>query len=70
MTGNSSLVGVIYAPSANLTLGGSGNDNIDLIGSTVTGTVTMTGHMNFHYDEALKDWGPALGYVVTAWNEF
>jgi len=31
--------------------------------------VTMNGHMNFHYDEALKDWGPDLGYVVSDWNE-
>jgi hypothetical protein len=69
MTGNASFTGVIYAPNANLKLGGGGNDNYDLVGSTVTKTVTMNGHMNFHYDEALKDWGPDLGYVVTAWNE-
>ncbi len=73
MTGNGSIIGVIYAPSANLKLGGAGTDAkapyYDLVGGTVTGTVTMNGHMNFHYDEALTDWGPDLGYVVTAWNE-
>jgi len=69
MTGNASFTGVIYAPNANLKLGGGGNDDYDLVGSTVTQTVTMNGHMNFHYDEALRDWGPDLGYVVSAWNE-
>jgi len=69
MTGNAAFTGVIYAPSANLKLGGGGNNHYDLVGSTVTQTVTMNGHMNFHYDEALKDWGPDLGYVVSAWNE-
>jgi len=69
MTGNASFTGAIYAPSANLKLGGGGSNDYDLVGSTVTKTVTMNGHMNFHYDEALKDKGPALGYVVTAWNE-
>ena len=69
MTGNASFTGVIYAPNANLKLGGGGSNDYDLVGSTVTKTVTMNGHMNFHYDEALKDLGPALGYVVTAWNE-
>jgi len=69
MTGNAAFTGVIYAPSANLKLGGGGNNHYDLVGSTVTQTVTMNGHMNFHYDEALKDWGPDLGYVVSDWNE-
>jgi hypothetical protein len=69
MMGNASITGVIYAPSAALTLGGGGNNTYDLVGSTVTKTVTMNGKMQFHYDEALKNWGPALGYVVTAWNE-
>ena len=69
MMGNASITGVIYAPSAALTLGGGGNNTYDLVGSTVTKTVTMNGKMQFHYDEALKNWGPDLGYLVTAWNE-
>jgi hypothetical protein len=69
MSGNAEFTGVIYAPSANLALGGSGQKEYDLVGSTVTETVTLNGHMNFHFDEALMDWGPDLGYVVTAWNE-
>ena len=69
MQGNADLTGVVYAPDTNLYLGGSGKDEYDLVGSVVTQTVTMNGHMNFHYDEALTDWGPDLGYVVTAWNE-
>jgi len=69
MVGNADFTGVIYAPNAQLKLGGSGKDEYDLVGATVTETVTLNGHMNFHYDEALTEWGPDLGYVVTAWNE-
>ena len=69
MVGNADFTGVIYAPNAQLKLGGSGKDEYDLVGATVTETVTLNGHMNFHYDEALTDWGPDLGYVVNGWNE-
>ncbi len=69
MTGNAEFAGVVYAPDANLTLGGSGAREFDLIGATVTQTVTMNGHMNFHYDEALREWGPDLGYVAISWDE-
>jgi hypothetical protein len=29
----------------------------------------MNGHFNFHYDEALKNFGNTGGYVVSTWNE-
>jgi hypothetical protein len=67
--GNAAFTGVIYAPNAAFSLGGAGNDAIDFIGASVTSTVTMNGHFNFHYDENLGRIGPMRGFVVTAWNE-
>ncbi len=67
--GNAAFNGVIYAPSADFTLGGGGNNTLDFVGSSVTKTVKMNGHFNFHYDENLKksQWG--RGYVVSGWDE-
>ena len=69
LSGNAAFTGVIYAPSADFTLGGGGNNTVDFIGASVTSTVTMNGHFNFHYDENLAKSGPAKGFVVTSWNE-
>ena len=66
--GNSSFIGVIYAPEADLTLNGGGNGN-GLIGSSVTKTITMNGHYNFHFDENLLSSGPSRGFVATSWQE-
>jgi hypothetical protein len=67
--GTSALVGVIYAPEANLTLNGGGNNN-GLVGSSVTKSMSaMNGHYNFHFDEDLLTSGPARAYVVTSWKE-
>jgi hypothetical protein len=69
ITGNGTFSGLIYAPNAELTLSGSGNNTTDFIGASVSNTSVMNGHYNFHYDEALKKYGPARGYVVNGWNE-
>lgn len=67
--GNSSFVGVIYAPEADLTLNGGGNNN-GLIGSSITKSIAaMNGHYNFHFDEDLLSSGPSRAYVVTSWKE-
>ncbi len=63
--GNSSFIGAIYAPGADLTLSGNGS----ITGSAVTKTVTVNGHYNIHYDEALLTMGPSGGYVATFWQE-
>jgi hypothetical protein len=68
-TGNSEFVGVIYAPSAELKLGGGGADELDFKGATITGSVTMCGKYQFHYDESLGRKGPVKGYYVTSWDE-
>jgi len=67
--GNGSFTGTIYAPNADFKLGGGGNDVQDFIGASVTATVFMNGHFNFHYDEDLARRGPQNMFVVTAWNE-
>jgi hypothetical protein len=68
-TGNSAFIGVIYAPSAELKMGGGGSDEIDFSGATITGSVTMAGKYTFHYDESLARKGPGKGYCVTSWDE-
>lgn len=69
LTGNAAFTGIIYAPQAAFTLGGGGNDLYDFVGASVTGSVKMNGHYNFHYDEALARLGASSGYVATSWNE-
>ena len=67
--GNSSFIGVIYAPEADLTLNGGGNNN-GVVGSAITKSVTMNGHYNFHYDESLARTGPIRNFVASSWQEF
>lgn len=69
MTGNGQFTGVIYAPEADFHLGGGGSDIQDFIGASVSSTVQMNGHFNFHYDENLGRIEYARGYIVTSWNE-
>ena len=67
--GSSSFIGVVYAPEANLTLNGGGNNN-GIIGASITKSINaMNGHYDFHFDEDLLSSGPSRGYVVTSWKE-
>jgi hypothetical protein len=66
--GNSSFVGVVYAPEADLTLNGGGNNN-GFIGASITKSITMNGHYNFHFDQDLLSAGPSRAFVVTSWKE-
>jgi hypothetical protein len=68
-SGNSAFTGTIYAPNADFTLNAGGNNIIDFIGASITKTVTLNGHFNFHYDEALRGTGPFRGWIVSSWNE-
>jgi hypothetical protein len=69
LSGNAAFTGTIYAPQAALTMSGGGNNTYDIVGATVSNTVKMNGHFNFHYDEALGRRGPRSGYTITSWNE-
>jgi hypothetical protein len=55
---NGTLVGCIYAPNADFILNGAGNNVYDFVGASVTKTVAVRGHFNFHFDESLKRIGP------------
>jgi choice-of-anchor A domain-containing protein len=52
--GNGTFKGCIYAPQASLTLNGSGSGQDDFIGAAAVKSMTLNGHFNFHYDEALQ----------------
>ena len=67
--GNAGLVGTIYCPNADFTIGGGGNDVYDFEGSLMAKTIQMNGHYNFHFDENLARSGPSRGYVATSWKE-
>jgi hypothetical protein len=68
-SGNADFVGTIYAPHADFTMGGSGRTEFDFSGASVTKSVSMNGHFNFHYDESLGEFGPRRSYTVVSWNE-
>jgi hypothetical protein len=67
--GNGDFTGTVYAPQADFYMGGGGSTPLDFTGASVTRTVTMRGHFNFHYDEALRFGGPGRGYIPTGWRE-
>ena len=69
LSGNASFTGTIYAPEASFSLGGGGNNTYDFVGASVTQSVTMNGHFNFHFDENLLRNGPQIGYAATSWTE-
>ena len=69
MRGNGNFVGAIYAPSADFSLGGGGNNTYDFIGASVSKTIKMNGHFNFHYDEALRKNGMGQRYIPNNWKE-
>jgi hypothetical protein len=69
VAGNASFTGTIYAPDADLTLSGGGNNIYDLVGATVTKTTKMNGHFKFHFDEKLRRIPGPIRYRVASWNE-
>ena len=65
---NAEFTGTVYAPQADVHLGGGGTDSYDFVGSFVVSSVKMNGHIHFHYDEALNTIS-ATTYVAASWNE-
>jgi hypothetical protein len=57
-SGNETFLGTVYAPSATFRLGGGGNNVMDFQGACAAGTIVLTGHCNFHFDENLAERGP------------
>ena len=48
------FTGIVYAPEAGVTLNGGGATGLNLIGSFIFGSLTVNGHIIFHYDEHLS----------------
>ena len=67
--GNGTFTGTVYAPEAALTMHGGGNNTVDFIGASITQSVSMVGHFNFHYDETLGQSAGGGNYIVTRWDE-
>ena len=67
-SGNASYTGTIYAPEAAFTLGGGGSSTYDFVGASITKSVTMNGHFNFHYDVSLASVA-TRGFVAYSWQE-
>jgi len=66
--GNSTFDGVIVAPNADVTLNGGGT-SMNFSGSLMASSITLNGHFNFHYDEALSRL-PGFGrFLILTWNE-
>jgi hypothetical protein len=70
LNGNGEFVGVLVAPNVDIRMNGGGKSStVDFTGALVVNSVTMNGHFNFHYDEALGHL-PGNGRVlVTSWEE-
>jgi hypothetical protein len=54
-----------YTPDAALTISGSSA----CVGAFVASTITMSGGMNFHYDEALGGGSGFLKFIIASWRE-
>jgi hypothetical protein len=67
--GNADFYGGVYAPQADFSMGGGGNNTLDFVGSGVSRTINMNGHYNFHYDEDLANHGPSRGFIPVNWRE-
>jgi hypothetical protein len=68
VNGNGVWNGTIYAPQADMSLNGGGSRG-DASGAIVANSITLSGHVAFHYDEHLKSGGPSDGFVVASWQE-
>jgi hypothetical protein len=65
--GGAEVIAVIYAPDADVKLGGGGSE-INFQGAAMAKSFTIGGGMNVHYDEALKKTDD-VGFLVTSWKE-
>jgi hypothetical protein len=64
-TGGSAFTGTIYAPNADITMGG----NSDAYGAFVGKTFHIMGAVNVHYDEALGDVPNRGKFLADSWEE-
>ncbi len=68
ISGNGILSGIVYAPNANITMTGGGNNGI-ILGAMVGNNISVTGNSTFHYDESLANLNNSNIWGVTKWRE-
>jgi hypothetical protein len=68
MQGNAAFCGILFAPDAELSIGGGGNDEIDFLGAIIARIVKVNGKMTFHFDEAVRRLG-SRGFTASRWDE-
>jgi hypothetical protein len=68
LSGSASFTGLVYAPRSSVTLSGGGAGN-EVAGAVVGDTISLGGHIGFHYDESLRTAGPTRGYTIMSWQE-
>lgn len=70
ISGNGELRASVYAPNATLKASGGGSSGA-VVGSYVAKTITASGQVSFHYDEALRKLNTGGGSVrkPTMWSE-
>jgi hypothetical protein len=69
LSGNAEYTGTVYAPSADFTASGGGNNTYDLAGAIVVKSIKLNGHFHLHYDEALGLMQGDGHYTITSWRE-
>jgi hypothetical protein len=69
LSGAYPFIGLIYAPTFNLEMGGAGNNEYDIVGAIVADRVRLRGNYRIHYDENLRRNGPSLGFMKAFWRE-
>ncbi|MBW7894169.1 MAG: hypothetical protein H3C27_03575 [Opitutaceae bacterium] len=65
IAGQGTLMGICYAPNADLTIVGNGH----VCGSFVAETIKIAGNAAFHYDESLANLDTNNPYGITKWRE-
>ncbi|SDS38816.1 hypothetical protein [Opitutus sp. GAS368] len=63
------MLACLYAPKASLVASGGGSGGM-LVGRYVANTITVSGKLDFHFDQALQPSGSGTLYNVTQWLEF
>ncbi len=69
LSGNGIWNGLVYAPYAAVTLNGGGA-NGDMSGAVVAKSITLNGQVRFHYDEALRTYGPNASFDIASWKSY
>jgi hypothetical protein len=67
ISGNGQWIGAIYAPQAAFRMNGGGSAG-DMSGAVVANSITLVGHVRFHYDEYLAVHDQGAGYLVGSWQ--